>query len=67
MTALLDPKLARAERVVMNLMNDILAQFHVGARITVIVRRPGSDDQDFLITDDDLHQVTALIERRLAA
>jgi hypothetical protein len=66
MTAMPGTKLERAQAVVSTSMNDIVAQFLPGVRVTVIVRRPGFDDQDFLMTDDDLDQVASLIDRRRA-
>lgn len=48
-------------------MDDILSHFKPGAKITVIVRRPGLPEQDFMITDDDPLEAIALINRRITA
>lgn len=48
-------------------MDDIIGVFKPGVKITVLVRRPGFPEQDFLMTDDDPAEAIALIERRIAA
>lgn len=45
-------------------MDEILKLFKPGAMITVTVRRPGEPTQDFLMSNDDLDHVIALICRR---
>ena len=59
--------LARAAVFVERAMNDIFTQFVDGARITVIVRIPGKPEQDFMMTNDEPAQVSALIARRMSA
>ena len=48
-------------------MSEILAFFKPGAKITLLVRRPGAPEQDFCLTNDNLDEVIPMIERRLAA
>lgn len=48
-------------------MDQIIGCFKPGVKITVIVRTPGFDERDFLMTDDELPEVTRAIERRAAA
>lgn len=60
-------KLEIAQVNVADHMDSILRVFKPGAKITVIVRRPGQPEQDFLMTDDDLEEVSRLIERRRVA
>lgn len=48
-------------------MDEILACFKRGAKITVIVRTPGNDAADFLMTSDSLDEAITLLERRKAA
>lgn len=45
-------------------MDEIVALFKPGVKITVVVRTPGFPDRDMLMTDDDLAEVRAMIERR---
>ena len=59
-------KLRAAYEAVGRHMDEILGLFHPGAKITVLVRRPGAPGQDFLVTDDDLAEAIALIQRRIA-
>lgn len=46
------------------LMDEIKAYFAPESRITVVVRSPGYEDRDFVLTDDDLTEAAAAIERR---
>lgn len=48
-------------------MNEILRHFVSGAKITVIVRLPGNDEADFLLTSDELVEVGRVVDRRAAA
>lgn len=59
-------KLKAAYHVVSAHMNEIVGLFKPGVKITVIVRRPDKGDQDFLMSDDDLEEVIALVKRRQA-
>ena len=45
-----------AERV-QDSMDEILANFRPGAKITVLVRTPGKPTADFCMTSDDLDEV----------
>lgn len=56
-------RLKEVQAVVERAMDDILANFKEGAKITVMVRRPGNPDQDFLMTNDDLPEVAAMAMR----
>lgn len=60
-------KLETARANVAEHMDSILRIFKPGAKITVMVRRPGQPEQDFLMTDDDLAEAVKLIGRRQAA
>lgn len=44
-------------------MNQILALFVPGAKITVIIRPPGDVEREVLQTNDDLDEVSAALER----
>lgn len=48
-------------------MDGILANFKSGAKITVLVRHPGSPDQDFMMTSDAFDEMEAMLKRRRAA
>jgi hypothetical protein len=45
-------------------MDAIVAYFKPGAKITVLVRHPGKPTADFCLTDDDLDEVAAMVQRR---
>lgn len=44
-------------------MDKILKCFKPGAKILVAVRREGKPEQDFVMTNDDLEQMEALLVR----
>lgn len=46
-------------------MDAILSLFRPGAKITVTVRHPGSNEQDFMLTSDDPREAIKLIQRRI--
>lgn len=54
----------RVAESVQDSMDEILANFKPGARITVLVRTPGKPSADFCMTDDDLDQVIMMVHRR---
>lgn len=45
-------------------MDEILRCFKPGAKIAVLVRSPGYPHRDFVMTNDDLDELTAMIARR---
>lgn len=44
-------------------LNRIHENFVPGSKVTLIVRTPGNDEADFLLTIDDLNEVAKVIER----
>jgi hypothetical protein len=46
------------------LMDEILSHFKTGRKITVLVRNPERESEDFCMTNDDLKGVAEMIERR---
>lgn len=56
--------LQRAAERLQDSMDDILSNFKAGAKITVLVRTPGKPTADFCMTDDDLDEVIAMVQRR---
>lgn len=54
----------RVAESVQDSMDEILAKFKPGARISVLVRTPGKPTADFCMTDDDLEEVIAMVRRR---
>lgn len=48
-------------------MDDIAAQFIPGAKVTIIVRIPGNDEADFMLTSDRPEDLIRLLDRRIAA
>lgn len=51
----------------MDYMDKISKFFKQPAEVTLIVRRPGFPEQDFMLTNDDLNEVIALVNRRINA
>lgn len=47
-------------------LDDIRSCFKPGAKLFLAVRAPGYPERDFVLTDDNLDEVMALIERRKA-
>jgi len=45
-------------------LNSIAGLFKPGAKLTLLVRTPGNEEADFLLTNDDLGEAIKLIERR---
>ncbi len=60
-------KLQRAYEIVGDKMEEVRALFLPGVKLTVIVRRPGKPEHDFMMTDDDPDEAVALIHRRIAS
>lgn len=60
-------KLENVQEMVAGCMDQMVANFKPGAKITVLIRVPGKDEADFLMTSDDLDEVVAAIQRRKAA
>ena len=48
-------------------MDSITGRFKPGARVAVIVRLPGNDEADFMLTNDTPVEIGLLIARRAAA
>ncbi|OMQ44954.1 hypothetical protein [Ensifer sp. 1H6] len=60
-------KLQIVQETVSDHMDQMLANFKAGAKITVLIRTPGKDEADFLMTSDDLDDVIDAVQRRKAA
>lgn len=45
-------------------LSEIAEYFKSGVKLTLLVRTPGDDDADFILTNDDLDEVIKAIERR---
>ena len=56
--------LQRTTERVQDSMDEILANFIAGVKITVLVRSPDNPDADFCMTSDDLDEVIAMVRRR---
>ena len=48
-------------------LDGIKKLFKPGTKVTVIVRTPGHDTRDFVLTDDALSEVAELLRRRMAS
>lgn len=59
--------LEQVQQTVAGHMDEILRLFKSGAKITVLVRAPGFPDRDFMMTDDDLTEIIAMVQRRQQA
>lgn len=62
-----DAQLSRAIEHVSACMDEILGAFRPGAKITVMVRRPGEPTRDFMLTSDDMPEIRAMLDRRDSA
>lgn len=60
-------RLSEVQAFVAERMDEVITQFKPGVKITVVVRAPGYDERDFLMTDDAIDDVIALLQRRKAA
>ena len=56
--------LQRTTERVQDSMDEILANFKAGAKITVLVRSPDNPNADFCMTSDNLDEVIAMVRRR---
>lgn len=45
-------------------MNEVKAMFKDGAKLTLLVRIPGNDEADFLLTDDQIDEAIKVLTRR---
>lgn len=45
-------------------MDDIVSLFKPGVKITVMVRTPGFGERDFMLTDDTIAELRAMLDRR---
>lgn len=59
-----DERLQRAMECAQNCMDEILTHFKPGAKITLLVRRPGNNNADFCMSSDNLEEVMAMVCRR---
>lgn len=60
-------QLSRVTDFVAETMDSIAGRFKPGAKVTVIVRLPGNDEADFMLTNDTPEEIGRLIARRAAA
>lgn len=60
-------KLESVQEMVADHMDQMVANFKPGAKITALIRVPGNDEAEFLMTSDDLDDVIDAIQRRKAA
>lgn len=58
--------LARVQESVANLMDRIREHFKPDAKVSVLVRRPGLPERDFLMTNDIVPEIIAALLRRQA-
>jgi hypothetical protein len=60
-------ELQRVSQEVADYMDEIVALFKPGVRITVLVRTPDMPERDFCMTNDDPDEVVAMMLRRKEA
>lgn len=58
-------QLAAVTDFVAGTMNDIARRFRPECKVTVIVRMPGNNKADFMLTNDTPEEVVRLIARRM--
>jgi hypothetical protein len=58
------PRMQQVRETVAAAMDDILREFKPGAKIAVLVRSPGHPDRDFVMTNDGIAELIAMLERR---
>jgi hypothetical protein len=56
--------LVEAQEEVSGHMDQISRLFKPGSKISVFVRSPGYPDRDFIMTNDNLDELTTMIARR---
>ncbi len=56
--------LSDVQEIVSDKMDEIKKCFKPGAKIAVLVRSPGFPARDFLMTDDNIPELIAMLERR---
>jgi len=59
--------LLEAQEQVSDYMDQIVACFKPGVKITVMVRTPDFPGRDFMLTDDEFPEISAMLARRMAA
>jgi hypothetical protein len=60
------PLLQHASQRIAGLMDEIVACFKPGVKITVLVRTPDHPNRDFCMTDDNMDEAIAMLHRRKA-
>lgn len=58
--------LSDVQEMVGDYMDRIVKMFKPGVKITILVRTPDHPTRDFCMTDDNLDEVIAMVERRIA-
>lgn len=48
-------------------LDEIKVMFKPGVKVTLLVRTPTHPDRDFVMTDDDMAEAVAMLERRAKA
>lgn len=59
-----NPKVRHVAEQVSDHMEQIVALFKPGVKIAVMVRTPGFPDRDFMLTDDTIPELRAMLDRR---
>lgn len=60
-------QIAEMSESIAGLMDEILSHFKPGTKITLLIRTHDKPEADFCMSNDDLTELPAMIERRLAA
>ena len=57
-------RLSEVQQIASAKLEEIAECFKPGAKLTLLVRTPGNDDADFLLTNDDLSEAIKALQRR---
>ncbi len=61
----LDPVRAKIHDAIAPLLDQARHTFLPGVKLTLIVRMPGRDDMDLIISEDALDEIGKLVQRKL--
>jgi hypothetical protein len=61
----LDPSKVKLHDAIAPLLDQVRKSFVPGVKLTLIVRSPGYDDRDVIISDDQLDEVNKVVQRKM--
>lgn len=60
----ISPKLINAYVAAADCLESMSQHWTVPVKLTLIVRQPGFPERDFLVSDDEMDEIIALVQRR---